>query len=223
MATGRRLLRDAPGLGFARLLGTGHGRTFTATDADLGHWAVLTVWAADAEPTDPAGGAADRYLAGHRLLDSWDRIAHERLDVRLEPLASRGRWAGQEPFGTPTARRASGPVASVTRARIRPREWGQFWRSGPPVAVDLHQVPGLRLAFGIGEAPVGWQGTFSLWDSPGDLTRFAHRRDPHRDAIRATAQRQWYAEELFARFSVRAVDGRYGGRAVTLPTPADQP
>jgi hypothetical protein len=69
------------------------------------------------------------------------------------------------------------------------------------------------LAFGVGEAPIGLQGTFSIWDSAATLREFAHRRSPHSAAIRQTAQAQWYAEELFARFAVLDIDGCYRGRA----------
>jgi hypothetical protein len=86
-----------------------------------------------------------------------------------------------------------------------------FWRAVPPVSADLHRSPGLRLAVGIGEAPVGLQGTFSLWDTDDSLTDFAHRRGPHVEAIRRTAEVGWYAEELFARFAVLSVEGTFDG------------
>jgi hypothetical protein len=105
-----------------------------------------------------------------------------------------------------------GPVASVTRARIVLRRLPTFWRSVPPVSTDLRQVDGLRLAVGIGEAPVGLQGTFSLWDSPAAVTAFAYRRAPHVEAVRRTGELGWYAEELFARFAVLDVDGTFAGR-----------
>jgi hypothetical protein len=81
-----------------------------------------------------------------------------------------------------------------------------FWRAVPPVSAELHRADGLRLAVGIGEAPVGLQGTFSLWDSHDALTGFAHRRAAHVEAIRRTAEVGWYAEELFARLAVLDVD-----------------
>jgi hypothetical protein len=133
--------------------------------------------------------------------------------VRLRPIASRGTWAGAAPFGDPRPAPYDGPVAAVTRARIAPRHWVRFWRSVPPVSADLHRTDGLRLALGIGEAPVGLQGTFSLWASAAALTEFAHRRGPHTAVVRRTAEVGWYTEELFARFAVLSVDGTFGGRA----------
>ena len=204
MARDRRHLRRAPGLRFAKLLGTGRGRTFGVRDADPRHWALLAAW----ESTE----AADAFEAGP-ICRAWSRLQSERLRVRLRPLASRGRWSGRAPFGDPAAARHDGPVAAVTRARIATTRTATFWRAVPPVSTDLHATRGLRLAIGIGEAPVGLQGTFSLWQSADALTEFAHRRGPHLAAIRRTASERWYSEELFARFAVLSVEGTYAGRA----------
>jgi hypothetical protein len=110
-------------------------------------------------------------------------------------------------------------VAAVTRARIRPSQWRPFWSAVPPVSLDLRAVDGLRLALGIGEAPVGLQGTFSVWESPAALTQFAHRRAPHVEVMRRTREVGWYAEELFARFALVDARGRYDGRPVDSAAP----
>jgi hypothetical protein len=204
MALDRRHTRRAPGLEFAKLLGTGSGRTFTVRDADPLHWGLLAVWQ-DAT-------AAERFAAG-RTHRAWDALARERLDVVLRPIASRGLWSGRPPFGTPHPRRAPGPVAALTRARIRPARLRTFWGAVPPVSADLHAVPGLRLAVGVGEAPVGLQGTFSIWDSTEAMIEFAHRRPAHTDVVRRTARERWYAEELFARFEVLSLSGTFRGRS----------
>jgi hypothetical protein len=66
----------------------------------------------------------------------------------------------------------------------------------------LHQSPGLLNAIGIGEAPIGLQGTFSIWKDAASLRDFAYKGQAHSEAIRATSANQWYSEELFARFAV---------------------
>ena len=203
MALDRRLLRATPA-GFWKLLGTGDGRTFTVRDADPCHWGVLTTWDREEDA---------RAFERSATVRGWDAISRERLVVRMRPLASRGTWARRAPFGDPRPSRVDGPVASITRARIRPRKALTFWRSVPPVSTDLRRVDGLRLAVGIGEAPVGLQGTFSLWRDSDALTSFAHQRSPHLEAITRTATEGWYAEELFARFEVLFVDGTFAGRA----------
>jgi len=197
MALDRRHLRRTPGLRFAKLLGTGDGRTFTARDADPLHWGLLATW-------DDADAAA-AFAAGPTAT-AWARLARESLTVTMTPVASRGRWSGRQPFGDPSpARPVEGPIAAITRARLRMRRAASFWRAVPPVSADLRTCPGLRLAVGIGEAPIGLQGTFSLWDDARSLTDFAFRRPEHRDVVARTAREGWYAEELFARLQVRSV------------------
>ena len=205
MALDRRPVRRLPGATFVKLLGTGSGRTFTPRDADPGHWGVLVCW------RDDDGPRRFEASASHA---AWSRIADEQAAVLLRPLASRGTWAGRTPFGDPVAHRWDGPVAAITRARIRPSLWRTFWTAVPPVSDDLRAVDGLRVAVGIGEAPVGLQGTFSLWDSNAALTQFAHRRSPHVEVMRRTHDLDWYAEELFARFAVVGTRGTLHGQAL---------
>lgn len=217
MGLDRPHLREVPGLRFAKLLGTGDGRTFTLRDADPRHWALLTVWDDDT--------AANEFTAGttHRR---WNAISDERLDVRMSPLASRGRWAGQDPFRPadgPVDEPVDGLVASITRARLRPSRAFSFWRAVPPVSAELASVTGLRLAIGIGEAPIGLQGTFSLWQSTAALNDFAHRRPAHVEVIRRTGPERWYVEELFARFAVRSVRGTFADRDPLADPLADPP
>lgn len=181
-------LRSGP---FARLLGTSHG--FRPRDAELTRWALLSCG-----ESDP-------------VVRRWDALATERWRVRLHPIASRGRWAGREPFPT-VPNDAAGPVAAITRARLNPLRARRFRRAVPSVAEALKGRAGLRLAFGIGEWPVGLQGTFSLWDSTKALTEFAYA-DPHRAVIRRTPTERWYAEELFARFAVLDSVGTVDGSA----------
>jgi hypothetical protein len=203
MAVDRSAVRRLPGVGFAKLLGTGSGRTFTVTDADPCRWGLLTVWDDDAA----AAGFDDSGPARR-----WRGLADEEWSVRLRPLAARGRWSRREPFGRPRPRRWDGPVAAVTRARLAPRKAVTFWRAVPPVSADLHAGPGLRFALGIGEAPVGLQGTFSVWSSAAALNGFAYDRAAHAAVVRRTAEEGWYTEELFARFAVLSSQGTVGGR-----------
>jgi hypothetical protein len=65
----------------------------------------------------------------------------------------------------------------------------------------------LVAAIGIGEAPIGLQGTFSLWESATAIRDFAYKGAAHQKAIADTSAYNWYSEELFARFAVREVRG----------------
>jgi hypothetical protein len=139
-----RLVRDrrarrTPGVQFAKLLGTSSG--FTRTDPS--RWAALTVADTGEIPT----------------LARWREMASVECRLHLRPLMSRGRWAGVESF-QPTREKPpeGGMVLGLTRARLRPTRALQFWRAIGPVAQAVTEAPGLLTSFGIGEAPIGWQG-----------------------------------------------------------------
>jgi hypothetical protein len=195
LSVDRGRARRTPGVRFAKLLGTGRG--FGATQVDPTRWALLACWSAPGP--DPVAAA-------------WDRLALERWRLELRPLASTGRWSRREPFGQPVATRYDGPVAALTRARLTLRGARAFWQAVPSVEAELHGSPGLRAALAVGEAPVGLQGTLSLWDSPASLQAFAYSQPAHGRAITDTTRIGWYAEELFARFAVVASEGTLDGR-----------
>jgi hypothetical protein len=128
-----------------------------------------------------------------------------RIDLRA--LSTLGRWAGREPFTPDPLAQPDGPVLALTRARLRPSRAPAFWRALRAPAAAVRRADGLIAAFGIGEAPLGWPGTVSVWDDTAHLVEFAYRNPDHRRVVNETPARQWYAEELFARFAVVAVAG----------------
>ena len=202
MATDRARVRRTPGVRFAKLLGTGDGRTFTTRDADPTRWGLLATWAREEDAARFEDGPVAR---------AWRQAAVETWRVDLRPVASRGTWSGRRPFGDPVPARSDGPVAALTRARLRPAVAASFWRAVPPVSADLRDRPGLRAAVGIGEAPLGLQGTFSLWESGTSVREFA-RGAAHAAVVARTEPERWYAEELFARFDVVGSRGTLDGR-----------
>ncbi|MCZ3385591.1 MAG: hypothetical protein LH630_01150 [Actinomycetia bacterium] len=204
LSVDRFRLRGYPGLTFAKLMGTGSGKTFAPQDADPRRWALLTCWdTQDAATT----------FEYSRVIRGWDTAASERLRITMRPLASMGRWSKRQPFGStaPTKPDAGGPIAAITRARIRPSQLPAFWRAVPDVATELSQTDGLIWSKGIGEAPIGLQGTFSIWRDVPALRRFAYESPAHQKAITRTRETRWFSEELFARFHVLAVDGTIDG------------
>lgn len=200
VALDRRRVRALGGVRFAKLLGT--SRSFALRDADPTRWALIVSWT-----SREAARGFDHSPAPRR----WQARSDESWHAVLRPLASRGTWSRHRPFDVQPGA-WDGPVAAVTRARIAPRRAVAFWRAVPPVAADLAYRPGLCAAFGLGEAPLGVQGTFSLWRDAAALHAYAYRGEAHRAAIRQTAARRWYAEELFARFAVLSAAGSLDGR-----------
>jgi hypothetical protein len=198
MAIDRVRSRKFTGISFSKLLGTGTGRTFTPGDADLTRWGmVLVIDMSRLEEFDHSP-----------IVTRWRKRATNEFRAVLKPLSSHGLWAKQNPFDFVSEQsNPNSKIAAITRARIKWNKNLIFWKSTPPVVMDLHQSPGLITAIGIGEAPIGLQGTFSLWESAAALRDFAYKGAAHKVAIKQTHEIGWYSEELFSRFEVIEIRG----------------
>jgi heme-degrading monooxygenase HmoA len=197
----RRLLRRVPGLQFWRLLGTGSGSS-TGPGADLHRTALFAVW----EDED----ALDRFAAS--MAPRWD-ASLEAWHVRLRRRGGHGSWRGFDVLAAvEPAPEDGGPVAVVTRAQVHVRAWRRFRAAAPAVDAELTASPGLLAIVGVGEAPLGRLGTFSVWRDAASVREFVAQRPAHRDVVRRTRAEQWYGEELFATFAAYSSSGSWDGR-----------
>ena len=194
MALDRFALTRSKNVGFYKSLGTGKGETFTPADANSLRWG-LVAQVNDLDAFDQSS-----------VVKRWRKNSIGEFRAVLEPISSHGKWAGKEPFFA-SVKDWDGPVAAITRARIKWHQNFRFWSSVPPVTISLKSAPGLMAAIGIGEAPIGLQGTFSLWESSAAIKDFAYKGAAHQKAIADTATYNWYSEELFARFAVKDMRG----------------
>ena len=198
MAIDRTFLRRTKGVTFAKMLGCGKGETYTPTDADPTRWGCLVVI--------PENQLAE--LDDSSTIRAWRKKSVSEFRVLLDPIASTGMWSKQKPFEPSAPANFQGQVVAITRARIKASQTMRFFKSVPPVTASLHSSPGLISTIGIGEAPIGLQGTFSLWESMQAIKDFAYKGAAHQKAIAQTSEFDWYAEELFARFAVREIRGK---------------
>ena len=177
---------------FWKLLGAGKGETFTPRDADILRWGLLVVVDKDSE------------IANSKIIKRWKKKSQSLFSAQLSPISVNGAWSKKSPFDQipKVTNDWSGKVVAITRARIKWRKNVIFWSSVPPVTTSLHSSPGLISAIGIGEAPIGLQGTFSIWESGEAIKNFAYSGAAHKEAIKATHRHAWYAEEMFARFAL---------------------
>jgi hypothetical protein len=194
MALDRFILLKSSNVGFFKSLGTGKGETFTPADANPLRWGLI------AEVSD-----IDTFDNSF-VIRQWRKNCTDEFRAVLEPISSHGKWAKQEPF-LASVKDWAGPVVAITRARIKWHQNLRFWNSVPPVTMSLKSAPGLISAIGIGEAPIGLQGTFSLWESGEAIKNFAYKGAAHQKAIADTTTYKWYSEELFSRFAVREIRG----------------
>lgn len=216
---GRWLLRPfrAEGLRFQKMMGSGQNFGLVP---DLSTYVFLGVWQDEA--------SARRFFA----TDAWQKATdgvRQTGTLWLEPTTAQGRWDGQNPFGgagqvpNRTADEGQrGPVAVLTRATIRTGALLDFWRNVPQARRRLtDHKDDLLLALGVGEKPVVQQCTISVWRDASAVNQFAYRQSGHREIVKMTRQRQWYSEELFARFRVLAAEGELvqdvANRLITRP------
>ncbi len=198
MAIDRLRTRSFTGISFSKLLGTGSGKTFTPSDADLTRWGMVVV--VDENQIVSFDQSS--------IVNNWRKRSTSEFRAVLAPLSSHGLWAKKNPFDfTSPLSHLDAQIAAITRARIKWNKNFTFWGAVPPVVTDLHSSPGLIAAIGIGEAPIGLQGTFSLWQSASALRDFAYKGKAHQVAIAQTESIGWYSEELFARFEVLELRG----------------
>lgn len=187
-------LRTVPGLLFGRLLGSGVNFGLTP---NLRRYGLLAEWASAAD--------AQRFLTADPLLRQWAARGWTGHTTWLQAVQAHGAWDGEAPFrpgpGT-SPLLPDEPVAILTRAAIRWQRLWAFWRAVPAASRAVAGADGLRFSIGLGELPLVRQATLSIWDTPGQMQRFAYHAPAHRAVIQRTRAAGWYAEELFVRFRV---------------------
>ncbi|WP_375447050.1 DUF3291 domain-containing protein [uncultured Fibrella sp.] len=213
---GRWLMKpfNVPGLGFQKMMGT--GKNFGLWP-DFSRYIFLGVWETEAQAQ--AFFATDQWRF---FLPDKHQTAHSQPPtLYLQPFKSHGLWDGIDPFrptnnvpeklaGTvpANANTPDRPIAVLTRASIRTGALLDFWRNVPEARKRIdEQEDNLLLAFGAGEKPVVQQCTISVWRNAALVDQFAYRQSGHREIVKKTRQRNWYSEELFARFTVLKMDG----------------
>lgn len=202
LATDRRRLRNVDGLLFWRLLGTGRGSS-TAPGVDLLRSALFAVWRDET--------ALERFLDTHPIARRWTG-ADEAWHVRLRGLGGHGAWRGFDVTAGLTPGRADEAVVILTRAQVRWRSWPAFAEASRTVDDAARDGAGMIDVVGIGEAPFGRLGTFSVWESLHSASAFAAHDPAHHDMVARTRSEHWFGEELFARFEPYASTGTWNGR-----------
>jgi spheroidene monooxygenase len=200
LAFGRYRWRHTPGLRFCKSLGSGFegGFGMRPSGSRQGLFCVFE-----------DEGHADAFLRDSPLLAAYRARSREQVTVKLRAYSARGSWSGMAL--APSARAPDeGPIASLTRASIRPRVALRFWRKAPPAESSLAAAPGCLLAVGLGEAPLLRQATFSVWEDAAAMDAYA-RSGAHLEAIRAAYREHYFTESMFVRFVPSELRGTWKG------------
>ena len=225
-----RRARDK-GLVFQKVLGSGQNGGFGLRPG-LNYQGLFSVFNSDNE--------AASYLQQSAQIAAYLDHAEAAFAARLAPLSCRGAWSGftfrplppmpndaraetasvVQASQAPVAgdRNRAMPVASLTRASIRPLKAASFWAQSPEAEHDLAKAPGCQLAVGLGEAPLLRQATFSLWKDQASMDGYA-RSGAHQRAIAAAYGQGFFSESMFLRFLPVALYGAWNGLTFS-PFPA---
>lgn len=197
---GRFSLRRVPGLVMAKVMGSGDGGGFGLKPSSS-RQALFCLFTTEDH--------ADTFLKSAKA-QAYKTRSQEFCSAKLRAYSCRGTWSGQSIAVTADIP-ASGPIATLTRASIRPLCALRFWRMQPDSEVSLNAASGCRLATGVGEAPLFRQATFSLWDNTAAMDAYA-RTGAHLAAIRAAHDGAFFSESMFARFVPLSLVGSWRGR-----------
>ncbi len=201
MGAARLSFMRMPDVGFYKLCGSGTGQGFTPRP-NRQVWAILATW--------PDPETARRNLTTAPVYRRWQHKSSENWTILLTPTSSRGQWSGQNPF-TPSAA-LPGPIVALTRATMRLSTFARFWARVPDISAVIGQDPNVIFKIGIGEVPLLHQVTFSIWPDATSMANFARGNGPHGRAIQSVRAENWFAEELYARFSILEDWGTWGGK-----------
>ena len=195
MGLPKKFLKNAKGLKFYRLLGTG-SKTGFGLYPDFNTYCLLSVWDNSID--------ANYFIKKNKFLSKYIDKAKSIRVLSLIPFKSVGKWSGINPFsinpGIPKSKNAR--VAILTRARISPTKIFRFWKSIPKASKEISNAKGVYFYKGIGEIPFFEQATISLWSSLDNVKEFAYKTNVHKAIIKKTKSENWYLEELFCRFHI---------------------
>ena len=201
LARNRFALRGVDGLEFWRVLGTGKGDD-TSPSADLSRTALFLMWRNE--------DALQNFLREHSVARQMNET-EEHWHVKLRSVGGMGSWKGRTIPELLDRGSDDGRIAIITRAHVHTKSWRTFGKAGVPVDQSLKGANGLLRVVGIGEAPVGMLGTFSLWQSTEHMKQWAYGSPQHQEVMRRTRDEGWYGEEMFARFEPYDSIGTWDG------------
>jgi hypothetical protein len=195
---------QAEGLTFYKLLGSGGVDGFS-WKPNFGVYGLLCVW----EKMEDAL----QFFGSSPVFIEYVGRSKEYFTTYMQAIKSHGQWSGQNPFQE-QVNSQDGKIAIITRATIRAGKLAYFWLKVRGVSKTLTQYSGRQFSIGIGEWPLIQQATFSIWDSYEKMAEYAYKNPMHKKVIQLTREKNWYKEELFARFRPIKVEGVWEGKVV---------
>jgi hypothetical protein len=175
------------------LMGSGADNGFGAKP-NFSRYAFVGIWDNHA--------AAQHFFKQNKIWNYYSKHASTFTTHVLQNTMAHGAWGGINPFQKGGDHDDNARVAVITRATIKWRHMWRFWQNVPDSSKGIKDKEGLVFAIGIGEWPLRFQATFSIWENSHFMKKFAYESKQHTNMITKTKRIGWYKEELFARFTL---------------------
>jgi hypothetical protein len=203
---GKAPFQNLTGLQFCKVLGSGYNGGFS-TKPSLTKQGFFCVF-------DSAHNAA--LFEESSIFKAYEEHSHEFFSASVQAYSSRGSWSGFSLSCSNTNPPVNAPIASLTRASIKPSKAGQFWAKAKPAEDAVTLASGKILTAGVGEAPYFRQATFTIWNDVQSLEQYA-QQGAHLAAIKAAYGQAYFSESMFTRFRVIKAHGIWQGKHVQIP------
>ena len=164
-------------------------------------YAIMAVWDS---VTD-----ADQNIANSSIFKQYKNRSKENWTLYLKPTRSWGSWDKRNPFEITDSLDQTFPVVALTRATIKTSILLKFWKRVPDISKTIGLNRNVLFKIGLGEIPWFHQVTFSIWPSQESMDQFARNHGPHKEAIKAVRENNWFKEELYARFAIDKQIGQW--------------
>ncbi|CAM3802872.1 spheroidene monooxygenase [Polynucleobacter antarcticus] len=202
---GPRVFKGQSGLQFCKVLGSGFNGGFS-TKPSLSKQGFFCVFESPEQ--------ADAFRDASPIVDLYRQHAHEFFIATVQAYSSRGSWSGFS-MATTTEDIAQRPIASLTRASIKPTKAVRFWEKAKPAERAIELASGKILTAGLGEAPYLRQATFTIWENTQALEDYA-QQGAHLAAIKSAYGNAYFSESMFTRFIVKSAKGVWQGKHVQI-------
>ena len=200
MAGFENKFKKETGTTFCKLLGCGADSGFSLAP-DFSQYVLLNCWRSE---SDAESGFKNSDSFGEYLSRSG---CHQH--IYMKTVGAHGKWNGVNPFVAVSDNMDNNtPVAVLTRATIKWNEVFRFRKFVMPVVKNMFKLHNPVFAVGVGEFPLRYQATFSIWPSFEAMKSFAYSDAQHLKVIRETQKSGWYSEDLFARFKIYNTSGK---------------
>ncbi|SFB49913.1 hypothetical protein [Algoriphagus aquimarinus] len=192
-------LKKVSGLEFSKLMGSG-GKNGFSKMLNVNVYVLHCVWESEL--------AANDFFVSSATFSEFRTRAAEAYTIFMKASKAHGLWEGTNPYHTEKIT-PSGPIAVITRARIKLKFLPRFWSHVPSLGKKVDQALGAIFSIGIGEYPWFMQATFSLWESYDAMRNYAYGSPHHMEVVKKTRELGWYSEELFANFIPYRAEGSW--------------